>query len=135
MTYVTMLPRQAQDTFGIVIQATAQYAPVGDVSEGGDLRRAAPAPLVEPKAASAEQVKIYPNPAREQLIISMPEDMALYSVQVTSSLGKAVFRQRFDNQPRDIKIRVNDWPQGIYIVTLIGKNGELLGQKKVSVVK
>jgi hypothetical protein len=79
--------------------------------------------------------RVYPNPARAQLLIKVPEEITVTNLRVTSSLGQVILDQAPDHQGRSLSLSVQGWAQGMYLLTVMGEQGEVRYQERVSVVR
>jgi hypothetical protein len=66
-------------------------------------------------------VKIYPNPAREQLAITTGAAGSYSSFTITNTVGQVYIRQQIADTHTIVDIKT--LPAGIYYVTLKGENG------------
>ena len=65
-------------------------------------------------------IKIFPNPAHQQVTVNTIE-IGNHNVIITDMLGRLVYRNKFNGQA--FNIEVNDWIAGIYYVQLISESG------------
>ncbi|MBK8053105.1 MAG: T9SS type A sorting domain-containing protein [Saprospiraceae bacterium] len=65
--------------------------------------------------------KIYPNPADDQISITLKETIPVVDVSVYSMSGHKIFIKRY-NQIEEINIVSKDWPSGTYNIVLNGSN-------------
>ncbi|MDG2311849.1 MAG: T9SS type A sorting domain-containing protein, partial [Flavobacteriales bacterium] len=69
---------------------------------------------------------IYPNPANEIINITFPKlEGRLFISDVT---GRSIFDVTFDREP-DTTIDVSAWKEGLYIVTWMGKDDEIMTRR------
>jgi|GEM_PF-1169784 len=69
-------------------------------------------------------VKMYPNPATNQITISFIEkESNPFSVEITDFMGKKIISQSYENQ-KDTTIPIESFSKGIYFVKIITKKGE-----------
>lgn len=70
-------------------------------------------------------ISIYPNPALNNLQISLPESMFLNSIEIISANGKSVLMQNMDAKfSKDFQFNISELNAGIYVVK-IPLNGEV----------
>jgi len=72
-------------------------------------------------------VKVYPNPANEQVTITT-EQKNNYNIVITDVIGKVVFKSTLINK---LEIQVKDWQAGFYYVQVISENGYKEVQKLI----
>ena len=75
-------------------------------------------------------IEIYPNPARDQLQVSL--DQAATKISITDVLGRTRLSQKaeFNNN-----IDVSNLPAGTYVVQIIGQQDEIMKTKQFVIVK
>ncbi len=84
---------------------------------------------------AAPEVSIYPNPATNQLNVKVSDRKGRrYQVQLTSMKGR-VIRQRRVAGDNNIPFSVTDLEAGVYALTVISENGNLLQYRKVMINK
>ncbi len=62
-------------------------------------------------------VNIQPNPASNWLLVDAPQN--ILQVEVYDLAGKKVFQQNYDNFSTEIRLNVNDYQSGMYVVNVI----------------
>jgi uncharacterized repeat protein (TIGR01451 family) len=77
-------------------------------------------PTTSVSTVNQDRVELYPNPAKDELIIKMQPD-AFNSVEITDAVGKVLIRQAIGASKE--KINIVDLTGGLYYVTLKGTNG------------
>ncbi|MEZ4937968.1 MAG: T9SS type A sorting domain-containing protein [Crocinitomicaceae bacterium] len=60
------------------------------------------------------QIQIYPNPVKDQLIISLKSNKEKYAVQLFDATGKLVLETRIENQQNYISM--SQLTSGVYIL-------------------
>lgn len=105
------------------------------ISPDGNLRRAAPTPEPEAESTAVEPIRVYPNPAREQLLVAVPDGIDISTLKLLSPHGKVVNRQQLEQAPRTIKLSVSEFAPGIYVLVLFDRQGKAILQEKVSILK
>ena len=68
---------------------------------------------------SDKEIRIYPNPVTEKLVIEM-SDMKFTKVTLVNALGEIVFAQEINSGKTEIDMR--DFPKGVYFLITNGKN-------------
>ncbi|MFA9214289.1 MAG: T9SS type A sorting domain-containing protein [Candidatus Methylacidiphilales bacterium] len=66
------------------------------------------------------QVSVYPNPANENIFVSLNENVKLAQVTVSNLSGKAIISSEIT---ADNKIDVSSLPMGMYLLTIATNNG------------
>ena len=92
-----VMTNNAQDTIGIPAPPPVS---VGNVGSGA---------------------KVYPNPAREQLTITMPAANTYNSFSITNSVGQVYIQQTISQTTTLVDVKA--LPAGVYLISLRGDNG------------
>ena len=66
---------------------------------------------------NASSVVIQPNPVTNHQF-TVTSSIPMLSVQVVSVVGQDVYSREYATRPREIKVQLNDLPQGIYLVKI-----------------
>jgi len=79
----------------------------------------------EKSSGNTADILIYPNPALENVIIAVPDDVSGENILVYDVNGKILFSRELkgNSLPENISINISVWPAGIYSVALIDKLG------------
>ena len=99
--------------------------------ESGDLYEN---PKNEESNIIVREIKIYPNPAVDFLIVECEnlEENDFYKIRIHNQLGQRVYDQVI--RDRKYRIDISQWAvSGIYYIDVMNFNGELLAQKKIVV--
>ncbi|MEM9921672.1 MAG: T9SS type A sorting domain-containing protein, partial [Bacteroidota bacterium] len=73
----------------------------------------------EEEVQSIEQLKVFPNPAKDQLAIVFDSDLAgLLSMNIFNNNGQLFHRQEVqtDGKALNLSVDCSDWPEGIYMI-------------------
>ncbi len=81
-----------------------------------------------------EEVKLYPNPVRDQLNIDMPVDAKIRHVEIFNLLGKQVGSYTIPNGYYTQAIETCDLTKGMYFVSLFDEKRDLVSTKVFSKV-
>ena len=77
---------------------------------------------------------LYPNPASNELGISLKTSLENYLLTITSITGKIVFNEIYGQALiDDIKLNTSVWPTGYYFLKITGTNGKVLLTKQIMV--
>lgn len=78
------------------------------------------------KVNLSDKIKIYPNPANssEGINISIEDDLTNFTLQLINAEGKLIINQEISNQHQ-----VNQLPNGMYWLNIIGDKGILFSRK------
>ncbi len=68
---------------------------------------------------------IYPNPASEQVSLSVPENNESLNLHVYNNRGQLILNQNIAAGVSALTISVSDWPNGIYLVNVTGDSGSM----------
>ncbi|MFZ9939156.1 MAG: DUF4397 domain-containing protein [Bacteroidia bacterium] len=63
-------------------------------------------------------LKIFPNPARDVVSLTYPEDFARGSIQVQDALGRVIFAGNLELENTSMQISVGGWIPGVYQINL-----------------
>lgn len=91
------------------------------------------APVVVIEENSDDLIKIYPNPASENLTMEIPETSKLFSVELMNSLGQVVYRNNEFEKEKNItkhQINVENFAEGVYSL-LINEGKERIIKKLI----
>lgn len=78
---------------------------------------------------SSLKFKVYPNPARNEITISVNDDVAQdFVLKVTSNLGQVVVKQKFN---KELKIDTSKFPKDFYLVEVCTAEGVVCHTEKV----
>ena len=86
---------------------------------------------IKPKpAGNGDEIKIFPNPAKEIVIIEFGNDIPTI-IDVYDSKGQLI--QQFQNSHKDKNLQVETgiWPEGTYLFKFYTENGTLIDSKKL----
>ena len=76
---------------------------------------------------------LYPNPASSAITLELSDLSFAYNVEIQNLLGQKVYTSSLENT--STLIPTTDWSNGIYHVLIRNKEGLLLGQKKLVVLR
>jgi hypothetical protein len=82
----------------------------------------------------ANQVKVYPNPASDNLVIDCGSNFTGlngYSIQITNVLGQTVYNSPITAQVTNIQLNPPTWVNGTYVVQFINPQGTVLDTKRI----
>jgi hypothetical protein len=85
-------------------------------------------PLATVPAALAQQVAIYPNPARTQVAIDLPQSLSRQPVQATllDALGRVVRQQVLPAGSTTHTLSLSDLTAGVYALRLTTDLGQVV---------
>ncbi len=76
------------------------------------------------------EIKLYPNPASDQITIAYHEDLNIKRINITNLLGNTIKNYSPIIGQKSIQIDVADFAQGSYIIQLSDETGTILGSSK-----
>lgn len=82
----------------------------------------------------SSEVKIYPNPCREEFVTIEFNNKEIKEIKLTSITGKEIFLKTYQFFENKKQIQLNDIPSGIYIIKIKTSDGKLV-MKKLMVSK
>lgn len=89
---------------------------------------------VEEPHPENDKLNIYPNPARDYIEISLPENREQNdaTIKIFDMMGRQVTEQIFHPAETKCRLQTQDWPAGIYSVQLLNQN-KIVGKGRFSV--
>lgn len=81
--------------------------------------------------ANPVEVKLYPNPVKNQRITIEFNKLEITEVKINNIAGKEVFNQKFDYPENKKTVRLNEVPNGVYLIRIKTSNDQLLVKKLV----
>ena len=78
------------------------------------------------KPVTRESIVVYPNPSEGGFTLSIPVDITVASLKVTSVLGQTVHRQVLPEETPLVSIPGQDWHSGVYTLNLFDASGKLV---------
>ncbi len=82
----------------------------------------------------ANQVKVYPNPASDNLVIDCGTNytgLNGYSIRITNLLGQTVYNSPVTAQITNIQLNSPTWVNGTYVVQFVHPNGTVVDTKRI----
>jgi len=82
----------------------------------------------------ANQVKVYPNPASDNLVIDCGTNytgLNGYSIRITNLLGQTVYNSPVTAQITNIQLTPPTWVNGTYVVQFVHPNGTVVDTKRI----
>jgi hypothetical protein len=76
----------------------------------------------------AEQVSLYPNPATEEIHMTVPGDNETYEIQVVDVAGKVVYAGSARNASGILTVEISSLTHGLYQVNLVSNSRLLYGR-------
>jgi hypothetical protein len=88
------------------------------------------------KEVNIKQVKIYPNPARNYIVIQMQQDNNSKNafIKITDVSGRTIMNIKSDNQAQQT-LDVSRLESGVYIMQIVNSSGKIIGNVKFIVNK
>ncbi len=81
--------------------------------------------------SNPSEVKLYPNPVKNQRITIEFNKLEITEIKINNIAGKEVFNQKFDYPENKKMVRLNDVPNGVYLIRIKTSNDQLLVKKMV----
>lgn len=79
-----------------------------------------------------DEVRIYPNPAKNELTLQWEGRPANISLAIYNTLGQALFETKLTNVTKEV-IPLNNWPNGIYFLRIVDEDGRA-GMARIQVL-
>ena len=95
--------------------------------KGDDTPEQAPPPAC---CVTVDNINLYPNPNNGQFTLQWAVGSGQYSVEIYSVLGQRVYAQADMHEPESV-IDISNQPNGIYLIRILDKDGNLVSRKKV----
>jgi hypothetical protein len=83
-----------------------------------------------PDISNSDGISLYPNPNNGQFTIQSSVVSDQLSVEIYNMLGQKVYSQSTMHQPQ-FSINIADQPNGVYLIRILDKDGNLVSRKKV----
>jgi hypothetical protein len=80
------------------------------------------------KELDSESVRLYPNPAKEEINVALPGGSSTYDVQVIDMEGRVVYAGSARNYNGILRLDVSRYADGLYHVNLIHENHRYYGR-------
>jgi hypothetical protein len=90
----------------------------------------APTSIFSPKSASANSLKVYPNPATSQVIVELPEFNGFTTIQVTDLAGRNLINKTVSNVEKEI-LNISELRKGMYMI--VARQGNTTYNQKLTV--
>ena len=74
------------------------------------------------KTGLSANLSVYPNPAHDQINITLPSSVETYKVKLTNILGSVVYEEKALNSSKDAVINLANKPKGVYFLTVESNN-------------
>ena len=87
------------------------------------------------KPADPESIKVYPNPAKDFVLIQNQQGVELSRVEVYSMLGRKVLTEKLDSQEALTKIDISEMQKGIYMVRVFDSSNNVVVTKSISHIR
>jgi hypothetical protein len=111
-------------TYTITLNASN---PVGNASTTKTLTVSTCVGLTE-NTSLVNNVKLYPNPTKDLVTVSLPQTNSEYNVTITDVLGSIIYNQKTSKNSNDVQINLSGKSNGIYFITIEG-NSEKITKK------
>ena len=79
---------------------------------------------------SLTKVKCYPNPAENHLMIEIPENLAISSIEICSVTGKALYRTDVRPHQYWLKVDLSSYPSSLLFIRA-SNNGNIVSIEKI----
>ncbi|HTA28564.1 MAG TPA: T9SS type A sorting domain-containing protein, partial [Bacteroidia bacterium] len=96
----------------------------------GALKEDVESPAPATCCPTIDNISLYPNPNNGQFTIQSSVNSGQLSVEIYNMLGQKVYSQSNIQNPT-FNINISDKPNGIYLIRILDKDGNLVSQKKV----
>jgi hypothetical protein len=75
------------------------------------------------------QVKMYPNPAKDYVMLQINQDVSPLQLQIIDGLGRAIINQQITTSNGAYTVSTAQFSSGLYYVTLYTNTGKIFGGK------
>ncbi|CAN5237801.1 hypothetical protein BH09BAC1_BH09BAC1_16670 [soil metagenome] len=86
-------------------------------------------------SGSVSDIQIYPNPAKEFVIIKRPDNMSVSRIEVYNMLGLKVITQYAELDNSSSRIDLLDLQKGVYMIRIFDKNNNVILTKSISKIR
>lgn len=114
------------DTTGATIQ---------NVYFGAKITPSTSVPSIPMSNNNIADIQIYPNPAREFVIIKRPNLMNINRIEVYNMLGLKVISQYPQSGEAESRIDLLDLQKGVYMIRIFDKNNNVILTKSISKIR
>lgn len=83
-------------------------------------------PVVAVNPNRKGEFSIYPNPAKDRLFISYPNENKPIQIKIISSIGKLITTNQVKNNLGELEMNISHLSAGIYLVLIELQNGEVI---------
>lgn len=80
-------------------------------------------------------LKIYPNPAKNELIISTNQKLSGAHIIITDMLGRKMLEENIINASNNHNILVSELKTGAYILSIFDSDNKLISNNKIAIIK
>ncbi len=84
---------------------------------------------------SVSDIQIYPNPAKEFVIVKRPDLMNVSRIEVYNMLGLKVITQFAEPNDASSRIDLLDLQKGVYMIRIFDKNNNVILTKSISKIR
>lgn len=81
--------------------------------------------------SNAVDVKLYPNPVKNQKVTVEFNKLEIKEIKINNIAGKEVFNQKFDYPENKKTVRLNEVPNGVYLIRIKTSNDQVLVKKLI----
>jgi|GEM_PF-870078 len=127
---------KAQNVLSLLLDTTFAEL-IEEVEEGGSPKTGnteTRKPLNEKISTPESLIKIYPNPAKDEIIIELPESDSDWQLKIAGILGSSTPRLFIESDTRKFVFSLKDFPNGIYLLNIDNSEG-INCTKKLVVIK
>lgn len=111
-------------TYTITLNASN---PVGNASTTKTVSVSTCVGLTE-NSSLVNNVKLYPNPTKDLVTISLPHSNSEYNLTITDVLGSIIYNQKTSKNSNEVQVNLSGKSNGIYFITIEG-NSEKITKK------
>lgn len=88
-------------------------------------------PVVSVNPNRTGELTIYPNPAKDRLYITYPNQNKPIQATIISSIGKFISANQVENEKGKLELNITNLSAGIYLLSIQLENGETINHKFV----
>ena len=77
---------------------------------------------------NSEEVRVFPNPAKDKIEIAIPNDIEILSFEITDKFGRRINTNRLQ-QHKHFTVDISDLHRGTYFIYFCTKNEKVVSKK------
>jgi hypothetical protein len=134
LKYVQINQSSADPGFFYQVAWTAPLPPASDYCSSIDACKNWPL-KIENNVLLQSTIKVYPNPANDQLILDFSNDRIVYKdlkIEIFDIIGRRIFSQSIVNDTRLVQVNTTSYTSGVYLYRIAtDQNSQKIGKFEI----